>query len=220
VFDRIRTAFTARDEAALDAALEEAAGETKEEGQAPDPKAKAEPKVEAPPAWFAPFEKRLATLEKALKPAGDEEAADPDAEPEDDEEAAPAKVQDAAALRALFQDTLARAEALHPGLRLPTFDAAAPRQRVLDNLCALRRRTLKGALETPAGRALVEPVLGPRVEVGRLTCDQVAAAFAAASEVARRSHNGRPGAFAHRAAVPNSIADINARNAAFWNGRR
>jgi hypothetical protein len=220
VFDRIRTAFRARDEAALDAALEEVSGETKEAAQGADPKAKAEPKVELPPAWFAPFETRLAALEKALKPAGVEDMADPEAEPDEEEEAAPARTQDAVALRALFQDTLARAETLHPGVRLPTYDAAAPRQQVLDSLCALRRKTLKAALETRDGRALVEPILGARPEVSRLTCDAVAAAFAAASEVARRAHNGRPGGFAPRAANANSIADINARNAAFWNGRR
>jgi hypothetical protein len=45
--------------------------------------------------------------------------------------------------RPRFQDMLARAEILAPGIKLPTFDAKAKRKLTVDRMCAFKRRALR-----------------------------------------------------------------------------
>lgn len=118
------------------------------------------------------------------------------------EEEAPAEpeekrpVMDAAAVSAEFRDTLSRAEILAPGIKLPVFDAKAAPKLMVDAMCGLRRRALAKALDAEATRPAVEAVAGKKPDFAKMTCDQAATVFRAASEVvkARRTaavHDGR-----------------------------
>jgi flagellar biosynthesis GTPase FlhF len=127
------------------------------------------------------------------------------------------------AMRAAFQDTLARAEILAPGIRLPTHDAKADAKATFRSLCALRRRALDVAQATDAGRASVAPLLGART-VDAMSCAEVRAVFVSASEIAKRSNNGvtAGGTFdrSYSSVKIPTPAEINAKNREFWKQRQ
>ncbi|MDM8357484.1 DUF2213 domain-containing protein [Pandoraea communis] len=123
---------------------------------------------------------------------------------------------DSTAVRELFQEARARAEILAPGVNLPTFDAKSSLKKTTDSLCVLRRRALRSALATP-NADLVKSVLGG-ADIKTMTCDSAAVAFNAASELvkARNSHAGQHRQATSDGAKPDTFADINERNRAFW----
>lgn len=141
-------------------------------------------------------------IDDGTNPIGDEE-------PTEEE-----KKQTADAMR----DVLSRAEILAPGFKMPTADAA-PRR--LADVVGVQRKVLADAARTADGAALVSPLLAGRT-VDALSAAEVATVFVAAAEMARVQNNSR----AARQGIATkdqklggavSNADINARNAAFWN---
>jgi hypothetical protein len=117
-----------------------------------------------------------------------------------------------------MRDVVTRAEILAPGFKMPTADAA-PRR--LADVAGVQRKVLADAARTADGAALVSPLLAGRT-VDALSAVEVATVFTAAAEMARVQNNSR----AARQGVATkdqklggavSNADINARNAAFWN---
>ena len=139
----------------------------------------------------------------------------------------PGLTKDSAALATGFQKVLADAEILVPGVRIPTFDAALPRAKTVDNICRFRRSVLNHLALTTDGVALLASVTeGPVKQLDGLSCNDVAGLFNSAA-VAKRAIN-------HRAATgdgklgaalqplvgkPLTPAQINAENAKFWAGR-
>jgi hypothetical protein len=122
--------------------------------------------------------------EKEVKDAdGDEDKDDVKDSDEEKED-----VKDSVALRDAFTDTLARAEMLAPGIKLPTFDGKAAMKSTVDALCDLRRRAMATALKDNARKASVAPILGGK-QLDKMTCDSVEMAFIAASEIARAANN-------------------------------
>lgn len=117
---------------------------------------------------------------------------------------------------ALLTDLRSRAEILAPGITFATRDAKV---KTADHICACQRQALGKAMDTEGGKAIVEPFLMGR-SLDKMTADQVSAAFTAASELAKLSNN-RQGARTSTTTKdfgrPQSIADINAKNQAFWN---
>ena len=119
--------------------------------------------------------------------AGDE--ADPDVvdQPGEEGEADPTKGKtgDSAALANSYQATLALAEVLVPGFKMPTFDAAAKRATTVDNLCAARRKALDTVYATADGQQLVNTVAGKTgdaaLDLGKMKCGEVATLFKAAA---------------------------------------
>lgn len=133
------------------------------------------------------------------------------------------KTRDSAGLANAFQDTVARAEILSPGIKVPTFDAKVDRKKTIDGLCAFRRKVLDKAFTTDEGKAAIEPLLaGGRFDTKKLTCDAATIMFTAASENmkavnrASTTGSGRVRANDSGTVKVSSIADMNKASADFW----
>jgi len=241
--DRMRKLFMTRDSEGFEKALEDAPEPGGDEGGAqhihvhlpgaakPDDEAAASAKPvttnddeigAAIAEALKPFDERMARLEdivmklaKAGEPDGDEPTTDDEADEadEDDEGNRPGKspmTTDSAGLADEAQDTRARAEILSPGIKFPTMDAAPAKAR--ESLCLLRRRALRAA--QAGDHAGIVNALLPGKDISRMTCDALAPAFIAASEMvkAKMSH-GAPQEPSH---AGNWAEQVNARNAEFW----
>lgn len=129
-------------------------------------------------------------------------------------------VRDSKHLATSFDATLALAECLAPGLRVPTFDATLDAKATLDRMCAFRRRVLDHAYATEDGKALIAPLLdGEVLKTAAMTCDAVSILFKGAATAAKAANN-QAGSGSGRmrdstVKVPAPV-DINKRNAEFW----
>lgn len=121
--------------------------------------------------------------------------------------------KDSAALEGSWRELIATAEILLPGLRLPTFDAAAKRKTTIDSMCQLRRRVLDHLNMTADGAALVRNAAnGGQTDTLKMSCGEVGALFKAAGAAKRVLNNANmtrdassvPGMTAQRADIPNS----------------
>lgn len=184
------------------------------------------------------MENGLKEIKDAVKGLGrDKRRSDEDPEKEEDDEKKEKKekkeetddkrgTKDSSELATIWTDTIARAEILSPGImKLPTFDAALPRQDSVASLCAYRRTALTMAASQPKGKAAIDPFLGT-VSLHRMTCDRVKQVFLSASEVMKVTNNAATTTKAPARAVEtgggaevtylDSPAAINAAQAAFW----
>lgn len=133
------------------------------------------------------------------------------------------KTGDSAALATSFQQLLADAEILVPGIRVPTFDAKAKRKVTMDSMCSLRRKAIVAAMTTRDGAALIEAAAGPNCDPEKMDCQQMASVFRAAVTARRvlnnasatRDANKLPNASA-TAKPAQTIEAINKANAEFW----
>ncbi|WP_066922903.1 DUF2213 domain-containing protein [Methylobacterium sp. CCH5-D2] len=271
VWDRLTTAFKAKDEAAFNEEIEAAQAEMESGETAPQrvvievktPDADPEEKGEAAAAEAetktgdddpvatlgAQCEARFAAIEALLQKLVDgkagatdeaseeegegaetkDEASEEDkAESETKDEAAEededkGKTADAAGLAPLFRDTLARAEILAPGIKLPTYDAKADAKATKDTLCVFRRKVLDAAMKTDSGRAAITPFSDGRTQFADMTCDAARILFVAASERAKTETTGSilssirdSAAGGGTTAQARTPAQINAANRARW----
>lgn len=253
VFDRLRTAFKAKDESEFEQALEEAEenGETGDEapddethvhlhvpGGAAGEDAKTRDdefsgRLDALEAGHKAIMDKLDTMmgsgstgdedEEAEKKAAEEaKAADEATEelPEEKRDEAK-KATDSAYFSDVFQDVVAGAEILVPGIRVPTFDAKASPKKTADAMCGLRRDALRRAMEDGATAALVISAHGSAPQVRKLTCDQARTLFRAAVAL-KKAENTRARAATGdtprgNPAAPVTLREMNKRNADFWN---
>ena len=141
---------------------------------------------------------------------------------------------DSAALVISFQEVLARAELLVPGIRRPTFDSMKPRAQTIQGMCDFRRQTLATALDAnqePADaiKAVAGTPKNPPEYIRALSCDAVSAVFNGASEMIRtsgmRAHSGTPapsgkqfgsGTVTPTQTVLDVVAGMNEKNRAFY----
>lgn len=250
-WDRIRTAFKAKDEAALEEELENAQKAMDEGGDTPqrlvievkgagaeekptaddeegnagdDPMAACMAAIESLKTditgAIADLGARVAKLE-AGDATGDE---DPDSDDdEDDKGKEKVKTGDSASLHSEFTDTVARAEILAPGVKLPTFDAKADKTKTADSMCSLRRKAMGIAFKDDGKREHFKPfITTDSPDFKAMSCDTVKLIFNGASELAKAGNN-RGNATrdtGERQAVTNTIADINKRNQDFWLNRK
>lgn len=96
---------------------------------------------------------------------------------------------DSRALMTSFRDVIARAEIIAPGLKVGTFDAAAPRAKTVDAMCGIRRKALVQYGTTDDGRAVLKTL--DCGDVSKMGCDAVAIAFNAATSRQRETNNQR-----------------------------
>lgn len=128
-----------------------------------------------------------------------------------------AKAQDSAYLADSFQDTVAMAEVLVPGIRIPTFDRAAKPGQSFKKICGLRRQALDLAYAQPATRSILDELLsGKALDTRNMTCDAVRTLFRGAA-AARRAMNNAGGAHSSRdtgaaSSKAVTLAEINRRN--------
>lgn len=132
-----------------------------------------------------------AEKEKEKKEAEDR-ARDAEGETEKElEEEAPAgkgdkarKAKDSVYLEDSFQATVAAAEILVPGIRVPAFDRAIDPKKSLDGICKFRRQALDLAYSQPDGRGIIDDVLGGKTYDGaKMTCGAVRSLFNSATAV-------------------------------------
>jgi hypothetical protein len=164
-------------------------------------------------------------------PVGD--AADPGEVDLDNDDPAPdtkaVTTVDSAALATSYQETLALAEVLVPGFRMPTFDAAKPRRHTVDTMCAMRRKALSLVYATSAGQQLVNSVAGKTkdaaLDLDAMDCKMVAPLFKAAagaqSLLNNRAATGDAGRLPadpakSKNAGPQTLSELNEFNAKYY----
>jgi hypothetical protein len=243
--EKLRAAFTSRDEAQFDAALKEEpetddGNRAAEAAKTTDALLKLNKSLESLDKRLGKLETRDAEEEEddddkdddapadeteeekkerlAKKKAAKEKAAKEKAAKEAEEKEG--KTGDSAALLTEAQDVFARAEILSPGVRLPTFDSKAKHGATLDSLCLLKRKALARAFDG-AHRDAITPFLGSAPDFKTLTCDAIGGAFVGASEIVRRVNNAQSSNATFdgsktAAVTAKSVSDINARNKEFW----
>lgn len=232
--DKVRAAFKARDESALESALKDdnstydAGEETEEEkkkreakeAEDKEDKKKTSDSLARLATAVEGFGTRLTKLEtRDAEEETDEEKKKRLKKEKEDQDEKDGKTGDSAALAEEVQDVFARAEILSPGISMPTFDAKATPQRTRDAMCALRLKAVKNAFEGSFKDAIA-PFLGQTPNFTSLTCDAVRSAFIGGSEIVRRGNNTHvqgtfDGAQAAKG-VAKQITEINKANAAFW----
>lgn len=131
------------------------------------------------------------------------------------------KAKDSAFMQESFQETLALAEILSPGIQIPTFDYNASPTKTLDSICALRRSALDSAYKTEDGKEIISQLTGSReLKLEGMKCNQVRTIFRAAASMKKTVNK------MHRTTGDNSermqvkrgltLADINKRNAEIY----
>lgn len=208
----------------------------KDDGE-PDPYEERFARIEASIATLAEAVNKLAQPAPTADEEGEEEKRTEDSDEEeegtrtDDEDeiggddplGEASRTTDSASLKDEFQELIARAEILSPGIKLATYDAAMPRKKMRDNMCAMRRKALGKALADDVRGKIVRQAIGAR-DVTRMTCDAVGVAFVAGSEAVKTFNNGRLGldiATRDQSKVAiTPLAEINRRNREFWGSRK
>lgn len=139
-----------------------------------------------------------------------------------------AKTGDSAALATAFQQAVADAEILVPGFKVPTFDAALPRAKVIDNVCRMRRSVLSHLSMTTDGNTLLGQISdgNTTIDIPNASCVDVAATFKAAVALKRASNNRAatgdaktPGTSLTPTSSAMSPAQMNKVNTEFWAAR-
>lgn len=140
------------------------------------------------------------------------------------------KVRDAAYAEGTWDEMVAGAEILVPGMKFPVFDAMWTPANAASYLCGNRKRILDRAYKDEAVRAVISPAIGiPTFDGLRgLPCDTVKIAFNAAVQ-AMRTHNnagnvrreaGKTGDSGTEAKGPPTPAQMNQQNRDFWARRK
>jgi hypothetical protein len=138
------------------------------------------------------------------------------------------RAKDSAFLEEAFQDAVAKAEVLSPGIDLPTFDRAAPPTRTAKAIFSLRRSALDSANKKAASREVISQAMSGRaldskrmsIASTRVLFNAVAGAMASQNNTRATDHSVTTRGGGGTVTGPQSIADINARNAAFYNKKR
>ncbi len=242
-FDRLMTAMKAKDEAAVQEALEEGqqaldeeSEEEREAREAKEKEAKTGDALTQILKTVKALDSRVAKME-----ARDAERKETDDEDEDDEDPDKKKTGDDGDLtQAETAGTLnqaevdlytgdaaasipSRAEILAPGIKLPTLDAKMATKDRAAALCKCQRKALDVAYSTDAGKAAISPFLGGhKADFEKLPAALVHAAFMGASELVKAQNNGR----AHDSVAktrdfgkPHTVRDINEANRKYWADR-
>lgn len=97
--------------------------------------------------------------------------------------------KDSSLLSESFQETVAMAEILVPGIMVPTFDARADRRKTFDSICSLRRSALGLAYATSDGKAIIDQVFGKPLDLAKMACRDVRTLFRATAGVKKASNN-------------------------------
>lgn len=150
---------------------------------------------------------------------------DEDEDEGDDEDESEGQMTNDSAHILELKSTIALAEILAPGIKIPTADAKMEVKQVQDAACLLRRRALRRAM-TGDKAAIVKKFVGD-TDLKAATCDAVSVMFRLAAENVRDSNNGKVvssqqmdgGLREKNKSVSEMIAGINKRNSEFWNKR-
>lgn len=185
-------------------------------------------------AEHAEFASKIAALEAAISKLSGQESEEPwhdegiaeeimDEMPEGLEKEEVKSTKDSRYFSDSFRDTVALAEILAPGIRVPTFDSASKPSITFKKICGLRRQALDVAYAQPATRGTIDELLsGKTLDTSKMTCDAIRTLFKSAAAL-QRTFNNSPRMTASdagqtKAAGPLTLAELNARNKARYGG--
>lgn len=137
-----------------------------------------------------------------------------------------ARAQDSINQEDLWQDTIAQASIIVPGVRVPTFDARLPATRTAVRLCSFRRQTMDKAFDQEGTRAIITNLVGIKTKdsISKMPCDTLKLAFNATANALKMQNNnsivrssvGDGKTKDNEQKGPPTIAEINARNKDFY----
>jgi hypothetical protein len=138
------------------------------------------------------------------------------------------KVKDSAFLGDTVREVASMAEILSPGISLPTFDAADRPGITAKRLCMFRRKSLDAAYTHTDTRDIIDTLMaGRKFDTAAMTCDAARTLFRSASALKLKLNNAKTatrgimdGKHSSDAAPVVTLADINAKNAAHWAGKK
>lgn len=206
LWDRVRAAFKAQDENALNELIETDIGNTTDEKPADAAK---EPAKITDTATFdsAALVNSIDSAVKAINAVATEMRAgfkqvndaldglrDEDTDDEGKDCDDPNKkdaTADSAGLLPVFTDVCARAELLSPGISMETLDAAVPEATARSRIRDVRVRSLNAALQNDVRGPLVRAVMGDVKDAATLSDEALEVAHRASSEMIRTVNNGR-----------------------------
>lgn len=115
------------------------------------------------------------------------------------------KAKDSAFLQDSFQDTVAMAEILVPGIRIPTFDSSVAKKNSFKVICGLRKLALDSAYATADGKAIIDDVLGGKTfDSAKMSTSELRSLFRSAASTKRAINN--------RSVVKQSVSVFNAKD--------
>ena len=119
-----------------------------------------------------------------------------------------------------FQETIALAEVIQPGVTVPTFDAKLDPKKTVKRLCDFRRKVLDSAYDGQGEvKQFMDSMLGGR-DFKTYDCRGVSTMFSAVGTFKKKLNNDslsrRAADAEHRPAVVSTIADRNKKNAEFY----
>ncbi len=132
------------------------------------------------------------------------------------------KARDSAYLEDSFQETVALAEILAPGIKIPTFDRNLNPKQTLDSICALRRKALDAANSTVEGRAIIKEVHGRELEMSGMKCNTVRTIFKSVAALKKSANkSSKTEDFSGNQIRTNklTLSQINKRNAEIYSGK-
>ena len=127
-----------------------------------------------------------------------------------------------------FQETMAGAEVLAPGIQLPTLDRAAPPATTFKSICGLRRAALDRAATVADTRDMIASVTGNRmIDTKTATCRDVRATFRSVVAMKKVANKGgvadtKTGGVTNInvAQGPKSLAELNKLDADLYNKKK
>lgn len=101
------------------------------------------------------------------------------------------RTTDSVSMETLWRNTIAAAEILVPGIRVPTFDAKHHPTLTAKRLCGFRRSTVEAAFDNAVAKTVIRSFVGDnKAMLKKLPCDTVKACFQMASDAVRAKNNG------------------------------
>lgn len=134
-----------------------------------------------------------------------------------------AKAKDSSFLADAYQDTVAIAEILAPGMSVPTFDRNAAPKKTLDTISKVRGDALELAYNlSPITRGFIDQIHGRRLDLAKMTHDSIRTLFKSVGAMAKQANNGHSNA-RHDTRSDNkkkggirTLADLNRANTEFY----
>jgi hypothetical protein len=148
----------------------------------------------------AAMAQRIAALEQQLSDDPDDQNGDGSDVSTGDEEIDPEngnvkttdriRSKDSSGLSQTFSDTMATAEIIAPGIKMPTFDSRRAAKDTVAQLCALRKSALRIASRNHDSADIVESVLGGRrLNTVSMSCNDARTVFDAVGAMVAAQNN-------------------------------
>lgn len=134
------------------------------------------------------------------------------------------KAKDSEFLADAYQDTVAIAEILAPGMSVPQFDRNASPKKTLDAISNVRSTALELAYQQATTRGMIDQILGGRrLDVAKMTHDSLRTMFKSVGAMAKAANNGGNNNARHQGGNRDdgkkgirSLADLNRANTEFY----